>query len=69
MDEQSNRPAPPHVLEALEASARDVAEERLFDARAVQAEARRMLDEYKAARSGEFPAKRARPLSHFRSAD
>ena len=45
MDEQSNRTAPRHVIEALDASVRDIAEGRVLDARAVQAEARRMLAE------------------------
>lgn len=69
MDDQSNRPAPQHLIKALEASARDIAKGRLLDARAVQAEARRMLDEHKAARSVEISPRHATPSRRSRSAD
>jgi hypothetical protein len=69
MDEQSNRPAPQHLIEALEASVRDIAEGRLHDARAVQAEARRMLAGHKSARSVENSRRHATPSPRSRSAD
>ena len=49
MDEQSNRPAPRHVIELLEASVRDIAAGRVHDALAVQAEAQRMLADHEGA--------------------
>lgn len=51
MDDQTNRAAPHHVTEPLDASVRDVAEGRVHDAQIVHAEARRMLADYQAARS------------------
>ena len=67
MDEQSNRPAPRHVIEALNANVRDIAEGRVLDAHAVREEARRMLAEHERAQSGtpaprrDRTARRARP--------
>jgi hypothetical protein len=46
MDNPTERPTPPHIVEACEASLRDIAEGQMFDAKAVQVEARRMLAEY-----------------------
>ena len=70
MDEQSNRSAPQHVLEALAASVRDIAAGRVFDARAVQDEARRMLDEHTVApESRELPPRRTTLLSRSQPTD
>ena len=43
MDDLTNRRTPQHVIEALDASVRDIAEGNLHDAEFVQAEARRIL--------------------------
>jgi hypothetical protein len=51
MDDQTNRDAPRDLIEALDASVRDIAEGRAQDAQAVQAEARRMLVDYQTGRS------------------
>jgi hypothetical protein len=67
MDEQSNRPAPHSLIKALKASVQDIVTGRLLDASAVQAEARRMLEEHKAAGSAEVSVRHATPRS--RSAD
>jgi hypothetical protein len=67
MDDQINRSAPRAVIEALDASVRDIAEGRLQDARAVQADARRMLAEHQAGRSTAPAATRANPPRRNRS--
>jgi hypothetical protein len=51
MDEQTNRPAPRHVVESLDASVNDLKAGRVHDASGVQAEARRMLDEQRRKRA------------------
>jgi len=51
MDEQTNRHVPQHIVEALDASVRDVAAGRVHEADAVQAEARHMLAEHEAGRA------------------
>jgi hypothetical protein len=53
MDEPSNRAAPQHVIEALDASVRDIAAGRVYDARGARAEARRILADHDGARSAE----------------
>jgi len=66
MDDQIRRPVSQRVVDALDASVRDIAEGNLHDAQAVQAEARRMLAEHERAqragsRSAAAPrARRAR---------
>jgi len=68
MDDQTNRAAPRHVTEALDASVRDVAGGRVHDAQTVHAEARCMLADHQAARSiapvsrGFGPTRRTRPI-------
>jgi hypothetical protein len=69
MDEQSNRPAPQRVVEALEASIRDIGEGRVYDARAVQAEARRMLHEHMVSGPAEMLPSGASLALRSRSAD
>ncbi len=61
MDDHATHAAPRHVIEGLDASVRDIADGRVHDAQAVQAEARRMLADHQAARSS-APASR-RPVS------
>lgn len=68
MDEQSNRPAPRDVIEALDASVRDIAEGRVLDAHAVQAEARRMLADHERAQSGTPAPRRGRTARRARPA-
>jgi len=68
MDEQSNHPAPRHVIEALDASVLDIAEGRVLDAHAVQAEARRMLADHERARPGASAPRRDRTVRRPRSA-
>jgi hypothetical protein len=68
MDEQSNRPAPRDVIEALDASVRDIAEGRVLDAHAVQAEARRMLADHERAQSGTPASRRGRTARRVRPA-
>jgi len=46
MDDQTSRPVSQRVVDALDASVRDIAEGNLHDAQAVQVEARRMLAEH-----------------------
>ena len=46
MDDQTNRPAPRHVVEALDASVRDVAEGRVHETLSTKAEARRMIADH-----------------------
>jgi hypothetical protein len=48
MDDRTNQAAPRHVLEALDASVRDIAEGRVHDALGACDEARRMLEAYEA---------------------
>ncbi len=67
MDDQTNRAAPRPVIEALDASVRDVAEGRVHDAQIVQAEARRMLADYQAARSIVPVLRRLGPARRTRS--
>lgn len=67
MDDQTNRAAPRHVIEALDASSRDVAEGRVHDAQIVHAEARRMLADYQAARSVALVSRRRGPTRRTRS--
>ena len=68
MDEQSNRPAPRHVTEALDASVRDIAEGRVLDAYAVQTEARLMLADHERAQSGTPSPRRGRTVRRVRPA-
>ena len=51
MDEQTRRPVLRHIVEALEASTRDIASGNVHDARSVQGEARRMLADHERARA------------------
>jgi hypothetical protein len=63
MDEQTSRPVPRHITEALDGSVRDIADGNVHDAKSVQAEARRMLADHERTRvatPGSSPAKRAR---------
>jgi hypothetical protein len=62
MDDRTNRPASPDVVDALDASARDVAERNLHDARSVQAEALRLLADHERARHA-ASGSRAAPLA------
>jgi hypothetical protein len=65
MDEETNRPVPRHIIEALDASVRDIAEGNTRDAESVQDEACRMLADYERTRSatpGLSPAKRTRTI-------
>jgi len=48
MDDRINQAAPRHVIEALDASVRDIAEGRVDDALGACDEARRMLGAYEA---------------------
>ena len=50
MDDQTSQPASQRVIDALDASVRDIAEGNLHDAQSVQAEARRMLADHERAR-------------------
>lgn len=68
MDEKSNRPTQRLLIDALDASVRDIAEGRVHDARTVQAEARRMLADHDDARSGGFAPHRDRTAWRTRSA-
>jgi hypothetical protein len=52
MDAQTGRPVPRHIIEALDASVRDIADGKLHDADSVQAEARRMLADHVRLRFG-----------------
>jgi len=67
MDDQTSHPASPRVIDALDASVRDIAEGKLHDAQSVQAEARRMLADHERAQRAApgLPAarsaRRARP--------
>lgn len=59
MDEQTNRDVPQHILEALDASVRDLAAGRVHEADAVQAEARHMLAEHESGRANTGLPRRA----------
>ncbi|MDB5401865.1 MAG: hypothetical protein JWQ55_3883 [Rhodopila sp.] len=48
-DERTNHPVPRHIIEALDASLRDIADGNVHDAASVQAEARRMVADYERA--------------------
>lgn len=61
MDEQVRRQVPQELTDALDASLDDLAAGRVSDARAVQREARRMLEAFEKARVGARNRKRARP--------
>jgi hypothetical protein len=61
MDDQTSRPVSQRVVDALDASVRDIAEGNLHDAQAVLVEARRMLAEHeRAQRAGSRSAAAAR---------
>jgi hypothetical protein len=51
MDERTNRPTPRHIIDAVDASVRDLAEGNTHDAQAVQVEANRMLTGHERAKS------------------
>ncbi len=53
MDDQTSRQAPRSVIESLDASVSDIAAGRVSDAAAVQNEAKRMLEAFEKARSGD----------------
>lgn len=67
MDEQNN-PATRRVIEAMDASIRDIADGRVHDASSVQAEARRILADHEDARSGTSVPRRDRTARRTRSA-
>jgi hypothetical protein len=67
MDDQTNRAAPRRLIEALDASVRDIAEGRVRDAPAVQAEARRMLVDHNTGRSTAPTSGRPGPARRIRS--
>lgn len=51
MDEQINWDGPQHIVEALDASVKDLTAGRVLEADAVQAEARHMLAEHEAGKA------------------
>jgi hypothetical protein len=55
MDDQTRLTSPQQIVDDLDASVRDIVEGRLHEAKAVEAEARRMLRDYERPRS-EVPA-------------
>lgn len=66
MDDHIRRKVPQNVIESLDASVRDIAEGRLHDALAVQAEARQMISDHGKTGAEERSAAkvlRARPSS------
>jgi hypothetical protein len=67
MDEQTNRPAPRHVIEALDASVRDIAAGRVHDALAAQAEAHRMVADHERAGSTPPSPRRDKTVRRTRS--
>ena len=67
MDEQINRTTPQRVIDALDASVRDIAEGNLHDAQSVQAEARRMLADHERAQRDAPGSRAATPARRARS--
>jgi hypothetical protein len=68
MDDQTRLPAPQHIVDDLDESVRDIVEGRLHDAKAVEAEARRMLDDYERSRSEATASPAVRRAKRIRSA-
>jgi hypothetical protein len=68
MDDQIRLPTPQHIVDDLDTSVSDIVEGRLHDAKAVEAEARRMLDDYERLRSDGSASPAARRTKRIRSA-
>ncbi len=68
MDDQTSRSPTQRVIDALDASVRDVAEGNLHDARSVQAEARRLLADHERPRRAGSGSQAVRPARRSRSA-
>ena len=68
MDDQTSQPASQRVIDALDASVRDIAADNLHDAQSVQAEAHRILADHERARRAVAAPHAARPARRARSA-
>ena len=68
MNDRIENPTPRHIVDACEASLRDIAEGNVFDARDVLAESQRALDAYRLAHPTAAVTRRGKPAKSSRAA-